>query len=592
MRATRRLAGFLRPYKLWVILAPLLMTIEVGMDLLQPLLIQRIIDEGIGRSDFGLVWRTGFLMLIVAFIGMLGGVLCTLFAILAAQGFGADLRGELFGKVQRLSFGNLDRLETGGLITRLTNDVTQLTDVVALLLRIMVRAPLLLVGSLVMATLTSPRLALLFLILIPLVAGIIFFAFRRMFPLFGVVQRRLDALNGVLQENLAGVRVVRVFARGPYEIERFFGANTSLKNANLAAVRLGVLIMPALILVLNLGLTAAIWFGGVQVDRGQLQVGELIAFTNYLVQTLFALMMTSMLVVRLSRAEASAERVAEVLASTPEIVPPATPVRELAGQGEVVFDDVSFRYTGKAGTGDQNGMTGDTEPVLRQISFTARPGQTVAILGATGSGKSTLVNLIPRFYDVSAGRILIDGVDIRQIDETTLRGAIAMALQESILFTGSIRDNIRFGRPDASDVEVRRAAEMAQAHEFIEALPEGYDAIVGQRGVNLSGGQKQRIAIARALILGSPILILDDSTSAVDVATERRIQEALAGMRQTCIIVAQRISAVVGADMILVLDGGRIVAQGTHDELMANSGVYRDIYESQMESGAVVYGAA
>ncbi len=589
MRATRRLAGFLRPYKLWVILAPLLMTIEVGMDLLQPLLIQRIIDEGIGRSDFGLVWRTGFLMLIVAFIGMLGGVLCTLFAILAAQGFGADLRGELFGKVQRLSFGNLDRLETGGLITRLTNDVTQLIDVVGLLLRIMVRAPLLLVGSLIMATLTSPRLALLFLILIPLVAGIILFAFRRMFPLFGVVQRRLDALNGVLQENLAGVRVVRVFARGPFEIERFFGANTSLKNANLAAVRLGVVIMPALILVLNLGLTAAIWFGGIQIDRGQLQVGELIAFTNYLVQSLFALMMTSMLVVRLARAEASAERVAEVLASTPEIVPPANPVRELAGRGEVVFDDVSFRYVGKA---DQNGMTGDTEPVLRQISFTARPGQTVAILGATGSGKSTLVNLIPRFYDVSAGRILIDGVDIRQIDETTLRGAIAMALQESILFTGSIRDNIRFGRPDASDAEVRRAAEMAQAHEFIEALPEGYDAIVGQRGVNLSGGQKQRIAIARALILGSPILILDDSTSAVDVATERRIQEALSGMRQTCIIVAQRISAVVGADMILVLDGGRIVAQGTHDELMATSGVYRDIYESQMETGAVVYGAA
>ncbi|MDP8908034.1 MAG: ABC transporter ATP-binding protein/permease, partial [Chloroflexota bacterium] len=436
---------------------------------------------------------------------------------------------------------------------------------------------------------TSPRLALLFLILIPLVAGIILFAFRRMFPLFGVVQRRLDALNGVLQENLAGVRVVRVFARGPFETERFFGANTSLKNANLAAVRLGVVIMPALIMVLNLGLTAAIWFGGIQIDRGQLQVGELIAFTNYLVQSLFALMMTSMLVVRLSRAEASAERVAEVLANSPEIVPPAHPLRELAGRGEVVFDDVSFRYTGKA---DQNGMTGDTEPVLRQVSFTARPGQTVAILGATGSGKSTLVNLIPRFYDVSAGRILIDGVDIRQIDETTLRGAIAMALQESILFTGSIRDNIRFGRPDASDAEVRQAAKMAQAHEFIEALPEGYDAIVGQRGVNLSGGQKQRIAIARALILGSPILILDDSTSAVDVATERRIQEALSGMRQTCIIVAQRISAVVGADMILVLDGGRIVAQGTHDELMATSGVYRDIYESQMETGAVVYGAA
>ncbi len=580
MRSTRSLASFLGPYKLWVILAPLLMALEVGMDLLQPRLIQRIIDEGVAQSDLGLVWRTGSLMVIVAFIGMLGGTLCSLFAILAAQGFGADLRGTLFSRTQRLSFGNLDRLETGGLITRLTNDVTQLTDVVAMMLRIMVRAPLLLVGSLFLATLTSPRLAILFLVLFPLVASIILYAFRRMFPLFGVVQKRLDALNGVLQENLAGVRVVRVFARARFEIERFFDANASLKDANLAAIRTTVIVMPSMMLILNFGVVAALWFGGVQIDRGNLQVGELIAFINYLTQTLFALMMTSMLVVRFSRAEASAERVGEVLASEPEIVPVANPVRELAGQGEVTFDRVSFRYNV------------DSEPVLRDISFTARPGQVVAILGATGSGKSTLVNQIPRFYDVTDGRVLIDGVDVRDIDEGVLRDSIAIALQESILFTGTIRDNIRFGRPEATDEEVREAAEMAQASEFIETLPEGYDAIVGQRGVNLSGGQKQRIAIARALMLKAPILILDDSTSAVDVTTERRIQEALAGVRQTCFIVAQRISAVVGADVILVLDDGRIVAQGTHEDLMATSDVYRDIYESQMETGAVVYGTA
>ncbi len=580
MRSTRSLAGFLGPYKLWVVLAPLLMAVEVTMDLLQPRLIQRIIDEGIAQSDLGLVWRTGALMIVLAIIGMLGGTLCTLFAILAAQGFGADLRGTLFARTQRLSFGNLDRLETGGLITRLTNDVTQLTDVVAMMLRIMVRAPLLLVGSLFLATLTSPRLALLFVVLIPIVGLIILYAFRRMFPLFGVVQKRLDTLNGVVQENLAGVRVVRVFARARHELERFFDANASLKDANLAAIRTTVVVMPAMMLTLNFGVVAALWFGGVQIDRGSLQVGELIAFINYLIQTLFALMMTSMLVVRFSRAEASAERVAEVLASEPEIVSPPDPVRELAGQGEVVFDRVSFRYDA------------DSEPVLRDISFTARPGQVVAILGATGSGKSTLVSLIPRFYDVTEGRVLIDGVDVREIDEATLRETIAIALQESILFTGTIRDNIRFGRPEAGDAEVREAAAMAQASEFIDALPEGYDAIVGQRGVNLSGGQKQRIAIARALMLKAPILILDDSTSAVDVATERRIQDALSHVRQTCFIVAQRISAVVAADVILVLDDGQIVAQGTHEDLMSTSDVYRDIYESQMETGAVVYGAA
>ncbi len=446
MRSTRSLVGFLGPYKLWVILAPLLMGLEVGMDLLQPRLIQRIIDEGIGQSDLGLVWRTGFLMLIVAFIGMLGGTLCSFFAILAAQGFGADLRGTLFGKVQSLSFGNLDRLESGKLITRLTNDVTQMTEVVGMMLRIMVRAPLLLFGSLILATLTSPRLALLFVILIPLVACVILFAFRRMFPMFGIVQTWLDALNSVLQENLAGSRVVRVFARGPFELDRFFRTNASLKDANLAAIRMTVILMPAMMLILNFGVAAALWFGGLQIDRGRLQVGELIAFTNYLVQSLFALMMTSMLVVRFSRAEASAERISEVLSSTPDIVPPANPVRELTGRGDVVFDNVTFRYNG------------DSAPVLRDISFTAESGQVIAILGATGSGKSTLVNLIPRFYDITEGRILIDGVDVREIDETTLRKAIAIALQESILFTGTIRDNIRFGRPDATDDEVQEAA--------------------------------------------------------------------------------------------------------------------------------------
>ena len=580
MRATRKLANFLRPYRLWVILAPLMMALEVAMDLMQPRLMQRIIDQGIATNDLDVVLRTGGLMVVLALIGMAGGMLCGVFAIRAAQGFGADLRGTLFGKVQQLSFSNLDRLETGGLVTRLTNDVTQLTDVVAMLLRIMVRAPLLLVGSLVMAVLTSPQLALLFLALIPVIVVAIALIFRRAYPLFKKVQERLDRINGVMQENLAGVRVVKAFARRDHEIGRFGRVNDALRDANMEAIRVVVIVMPIMMLTVNAGLVAALWFGGVKVEQGDLHVGQLIAFINYLLQSLFALLMVSMLVIRFSRAEASAERVQEILHSTPDIAPAASPATAFAPQGRVAFDHVSFRYGH------------DTDPVLRDVSFVAEPGSVVAILGATGSGKSTLVGLIPRFYDVTEGRVLIDGVDVRDLEETTLRSTVAIALQESVLFSGTIRDNIRYGRPEATDAEVIAAATMAQAHPFICDLPDGYDAKVGQRGVNLSGGQKQRIAIARALIMRAPVLILDDSTSAVDVATERRIQEALATVEQTCILVAQRISAVVGADTILVLDDGRIIAHGTHAELMETSPVYRDIYESQMESGAVVYGTA
>lgn len=579
MRATRKLASFLGPYKLWVILAPLMMALEVAMDLLQPRLIQRIIDDGIARQDQGVVLRTGALMVGFAIIGLIGGVLCGIFAIRAAQGFGADLRWSLFSKVQTLSFGNLDRLETGGLITRLTTDVTQLSDAVAMLLRIMIRAPLLLVGSLVMGTLTSPKLALIFFVLLPLILVVVGYVFKRAFPLFKQVQERLDRINAVMQENLAGVRVVKAFARHDHEVGRFGDANDDLRDTTLKAVTTVVAVMPVMMFTVNLGIVGALWFGGRMVaDRG-LEVGQLVAFINYLTQSLFALMMVSMLTIRFTRAEASAVRVNEVLDSTPEIAQSAAPVHLPAPKGRVEFQHVTFRY------GD------DAEPVLRDVSFVAEAGKVLAILGTTGSGKSSLVGLIPRFYDVGEGRILIDGVDVREMDETDLRRTVAIALQESVLFSGTIRDNIRFGRPDATEEEVVRAATMAQADPFIRELPDGYDATVGQRGVNLSGGQKQRIAIARALLNRAAILILDDSTSAVDVATERRIQEALATVEQTCIIVAQRISAVVNADRIIVLDDGRIVAEGTHEALLRESPVYQEIYESQVESG-VAYGAA
>lgn len=579
MRSLRRLAVFLKPYKRWAILAPLFMLLEVSMDLLQPRLVQRVIDVGIARNDSGVIIQTGLLMVGVAIVGLIGGALCTVYALLAAQHFSADLRGELFRKVQNLSFGNLDRLETGSLITRLTTDVTQVQDVVSMLLRIMVRAPLLLVGSVVMALITSAQLSLLFAALMPMILIALAIIFRKVYPLFGKVQERLDTVNTVMQENLAGVRVVRAFARIEHEIARFAGVNNDLMRRNIVAVRTGAVTMPILIFVVNLGIVGAIWFGGIQVDRGNLEVGELVAFLNYLLQGMIALGMVSFLIIRMARAEASAQRVGEVLDSRPDIVTPPDARTGIQLEGKVEFRNVSFQYHGEAAA-----------PVLHDISFVAQPGETVAILGATGSGKSTLVQLIPRFYDVTAGQVLLDGIDVREIDERTLHRQIGMALQESILFTGTIRDNIRYGRPDASDEEVVRVAKMAQAHDFVTGFEHGYDTKVGQRGVNLSGGQKQRLAIARALLTQPAILILDDSTSAVDVATEARIQEALKTFPHTRFIVAQRISSVVGADQILVLEEGRLVGHGTHDELMESSPVYREIYTTQMERGVVTNG--
>lgn len=578
MRAFRRLLAYLRPYWKWAVLAPLFMAVEVAMDLIQPRLVQRIIDVGIAENNGDLIIQTGMLMVGVALIGVLGGAVCTVFALLAAQHFSADLRGELFRKVQNLSFGNLDRLETGSLITRLTTDVTQIQDVVSMMLRIMVRAPLLLVGSLGMAFITSPRLSMLFVALMPLIVIALVIIFRMTYPLFGKVQESLDGVNTVMQENLAGVRVVRAFARAEHEIIRFSGVNTELMERNTTAVRTSAITMPIMILVINIGTVGAIWIGGIQVDQGSLQLGELVAFLNYLLQGMIALAIVSFLVVRLARAEASASRIGEVLDDRPDIASAPDSETGITLRGDVEFREVSFAYHGDAAL-----------PVLRDVSFAAKSGEVVAILGATGSGKSSLVQLIPRFYDVSSGQVLLDGVDVREIDERTLHRQIGVALQESILFTGTIRDNIRYGRADASDDEVMGVAEMARAHDFISGFTEGYDTLVGQRGVNLSGGQKQRIAIARALLVRPAILILDDSTSAVDVATEARIQAALATFPHTHFIVAQRISSVVGADQILVLEEGRLAAHGSHDDLIETSALYREIYSTQMERGVVAH---
>ncbi|BAJ62184.1 ABC transporter ATP-binding protein [Anaerolinea thermophila] len=572
---------FLKPYWLWIVLAPLLMLLEVVMDLMQPRMVERIVDQGIANLDLPFVLQTGLLMFGLAVIGATGGMSNGIFAEMTVQGFGADLREALFRKVQSFSFRNLDAFETGQLITRLTSDVAQLQEGVLITLRMLVRAPLLLIGSLVMAIVTSPQLAFLPLVLMPIELLAVVWIVRKATPLFTLVQEKLDALNGVMEENLSGMRVVKAFARAAHEKQRFAHANRALTDQ---AVRAGrtVAVMPSfMMLTMNLGIVGVLWFGGVQVVRGGMQVGQIIAFVNYLMTTLFSLMMVSQMVIQFSRAEASARRIEEVLETEPELQDAPNAICDVRLKGHIVFDRVTFRYDGA-----------DSEPVLKEVSFTAQPGETVALLGMTGAGKSTLVHLIPRFYDVQGGRILIDGMDVREIDQKTLRRNIGMVLQETVLFSGTIRDNIRYGKPDASEEEVIAAAKAAQAHDFILTLPEGYDTVIGQRGVNLSGGQKQRLAIARALLIQPAILILDDSTSAVDVETETRIQQALEDLmrNRTCLVIAQRISTVLKADKILVLDDGRIVAQGTHAELLANSPIYQDIFESQLGNGVKIYG--
>lgn len=576
MKTARKLARFLKPYWRWVIIAPVLMTLEVAMDLMQPRMVERIIDEGIARLDLNLVLHTGLLMFGLAVLGALGGMSNGIFAELTVQAFGADLRETLFRKVQTLSFGNLDELETGQLITRLTNDVTQVQEAVLMILRILVRSPLLLVGSLVMAIVTSPQLAFLPLILMPIELAAVVWIVNKAMPLFTRVQEKLDALNQVMQENLSGVRVVKAFVRARHEETRFGQANTNLTNQSVSAVRT-VAVMPAfMMLTMNLGVICVLWFGGRQFTAGNMQLGQIIAFVNYLLMTLFSLMMVSQLVIQLARAEASARRILEVLESQPKIQTRPGALTEFKLQGRVVFENVTFNYEGN-----------DGDPVLNGVSFAAEPGQTVALLGTTGAGKSSLVHLIPRFYDVTSGRVTVDGCDVRDIEPAALRRNIGIALQEAVLFSGSIRDNIRYGRPDAPDEEVIAAAKAAQAHDFIQSMPEGYDTQLGQRGVNLSGGQKQRIAIARALLLKPAILILDDSTSAVDVETESKIQAALDVIMQdrTSFVIAQRISTVLNADKILVLDDGRIAAEGTHSQLMSESPIYREIYDSQLGNG-------
>ncbi|MEK4350714.1 ABC transporter ATP-binding protein [Paenibacillus sp. FSL R5-0475] len=574
-----KLKSYLRPYWLWSVLAPLMMMLEVFMDLLQPTLMASIVDHGIMTKDLSHIYSTGLTMLGVAFVGLIGGVGCTVFSSIASQNFGNDLRINLFEHIQKFSNKNLDQLKTGSLITRLTNDVVQLQTFVQMILR-NIRSPLLLIGSLIMAIRISPSLTLILVVAVPLLVAILYGLIRLSFPLFEKMQVKLDGVNTVLQENLSGIRVVKAFVRAKHEQKRFNTANKDYTETAIKAVRLMSLNMPLMMLVLNVSIVAVLWFGGLQSWNGSLPVGQLIAFINYITQLLMSMLMLSNMLTFFSRAKVSADRENEVFSTISEITNVTESKKDTILNGRIVFDNVSFAYD-----------LADENLVLDGINFTADPGETVAILGATGAGKSTLVSLIPRLYDVSSGSITIDGSDTRQISLEHLRRKIGYVMQQAILFSGTIRDNIRYGRPEATDEEVEQAAKAAEAHHFILELPHGYDTVLGQRGINLSGGQKQRLSIARALLIQPTILIMDDSTSALDAATESRIRQMLKKRlsSSTNIMIAQRVTSVIDADRILILENGRIAVQGTHDGLMSSSEIYRDIWKSQMKGEEVPY---
>ena len=574
------LSKYIKKYWKSFSIAVLFLTFEAISDLMQPTIMAKIIDKGVVNRDIHYVLKMGGVMLLITALGAISASARSVIASIVSQNFGTELRSDLFKKVQTLSFTNLDRFNRASLITRLTNDVTQVQVFVNGLMRIFVKSPLLAIGGLVMATRLNLHLSIVLAVVVPIVALLIVLNLRLGFPLFSKVQQALDRVNSVMREYLSGVRVVKAFNRFDVEIGKFAKANDQFKDQSITAGRLMATFSPAIMLTVNLGIVAVLWMGGLGVESGNIQVGHIIAFTNYMTQILFSLMVISMVFNMFVRAKASAGRINEVFLQENGTIVETQAASPHHGQetGRIDFEDVTFSYEGTSG-----------EPILKNIDLTILPGETVGIIGSTGSGKSTLVGLIPRFYDVTSGTIKVDGQDISKLKPQLLRDQIAIVPQKNILFTGTVADNIRWGKDDATDVEVRTAAMIAGADDFIAASPEGYETKIGQGGVNFSGGQKQRISIARALVKRPNILILDDSTSAVDVATEAKIKTALKKYAKglTCILIAQRITSIIDADKIVVLDHGELVGVGTHRELLSDCRVYQEIYQSQMGKEAL-----
>lgn len=564
---------YLRPYWLFALLSPLCMAAEVIIDLWQPKLLSRIVDQGVLGSDMRLVVSTGLLMLGLVAIGGMAGIASTAFACKASQNFGNDLRVDAYKRVMSMSIQSTDKFTTGSLITRMTNDITSVEGLVSMALRMFVRATFMFLGGIVMALTLDINFGFVILAALPVEIIVMLIVLKKAFPIFGEVQTRLDKVNSVVQENVTGARMVKAYVREGFEKKRFGRANDEFADVNLRVAMMFARVIPVVMIVMNFSVVAIILIGGYRVEAGSLKVGSVMAGVTYITQILSSLLMVGMMFQALSRAVASINRINEVLDTHPVVK--GGPDMPAAG-GELEFEHVFFSYPQAQG-----------EPVLSDISFKVENGETLAILGATGSGKTSLVNLIPRFYDPTSGKIYLNGADISTLDLDLLRRKIGFVLQKSELFSGSVADNIRWGNSDASDEEVRRAARIAQADDFVSEMPEGYDTVIGEKGSSLSGGQKQRLSIARALLKKPDILIFDDSTSALDLGTEARLKKAIAenSAGTTTILIAQRVASVKNADRILLLDNGKIESIGTHDELMERSRLYREIYYSQQHDG-------
>lgn len=574
-----KLSTYLKPYTIFAILAPLFMVGEVMIDLMQPTLMSQIVDKGVIAGDMPIIWQLGLRMIILTLIGGACGIACGYFANYAALNFGSDLRNAVFSKVMSLSIEQTDKFTTGSLITRLTNDITMCQDFVGMLLRMFVRSPLLFAGGLFMALTLDVSFALVLVVSLPIEIIAVFIILKKAKPLFTEVQTRLDNVNAVMQENVNGARVVKAYVSEEHEIDRFDNANSELRNTNLKVMTLISKLAPIMSLVLNFSIVAVILIGNLQVEAGLLEVGKIMAAVNYVTILMMSLMMISMSFQSITRASASARRIREILKCEPKIT--NGEFKGEAGVGSVEFKNVSFQYPGTKG-----------RPVLNDINLKVEGGEYVAILGATGSGKSSLVNLITRFYDVNEGQVLINGTDVRDYDLDNLRNKASYILQKSELFAGTVADNIRWGNENATDEEVRRAAEIACADEFISEFKDGYDTYIDEKGTSLSGGQKQRISIARAILRRPEIMIFDDSTSALDIKTEAKLREALrTELRDTTVImIAQRVASVMTADRIAIIENGRITDCAPHKELLEKSATYRDIYDSQLKGGNVNVG--
>ena len=567
-----KLFRFLKPYKLLVAAVLLLLFFQSIAELYLPTLMSDIVDTGIVKGDINYILRTGAFMLLVAIGSAVFTILAGFLSSRTATSFGRDLRSRVFAQVEDFALHEFNKIGTSSLITRTTNDITQVQQVLVMIMRFMVTAPMMCIGGIIMAVSKDAQLSLVLVVVLPVLAAAIVIIARKGFPLFKEQQVKLDKLNLVLRENLTGIRVIRAFNRKDHEQARFTEANSDLTGTAIRVNKLMAVTMPLMMLVMNFTTIAIIWFGGIRIDHGDMKVGAMMAFIQYAVQIMFSLLMVSFIIVMVPRGQASAMRINEVL-ETKARIKDAAEVKNADNQkGFVEFKDVTFSYPGAE------------QPVISNISFSARPGEVTAIIGGTGSGKSTLISLIPRFYDVDSGSILVDGVDVREMAQDNLRAKIGFVPQTGILFTGTIADNIRYGKEDAAMEEVEHAAEVAQAVEFISGMPEGYASVIAQGGTNVSGGQKQRLSIARALIRRPEIYIFDDSFSALDFKTDARLRAALKKetAEATVLIVAQRVSTVMDADRIIVLDNGQITGIGNHKELITTCEVYREIVSSQL----------